>query len=91
MKKLATILVSVCLGAGFLASPAFAADGVKGERYGKMDRTTPMDCSKVKPENKDRCEARNTALTTCKDKQGDDHKKCMMDQRPNKGEKKDAK
>ena len=91
MKKMATLLVSMCLSAGFMAGAAFAEDGTKGERHGKMVRMPPMDCSKVKPENKDRCDTRNTALATCKDKQGDDYKKCMMDQRANQAEKKDPK
>jgi hypothetical protein len=89
MKKIASLLVALCFGLG--ATVAFAQDAPpkdapKGE-HSKRDPMKPMDCSKAPADMKDRCEARNKALEACKDKKDEEHKKCMMDQRPKKADK----
>ncbi len=83
MKKIATIIAALTFGVA--ANVAFAADTPPPDGEHKHgDHTKPHDCTKAPADHKARCEARNKALEVCKDKKGEDHKKCMMDQRPKK-------
>jgi hypothetical protein len=92
MKLLTTIVTSIVLGMSVSASAQDAppADG-KGMGPGHH-RMKAMDCSKAPADMKERCEMRNKALETCKGKkEGEEHRKCMMDQRPKKDAAKEEK
>ena len=94
MKKFATLLVSLSLSLGVTlananSDPAAADAPKKDGKAGMMDFSKTMDCSQVKPENKDRCEARNKLVEKCKDKaEGEERRKCVMENRPKREEKK---
>ena len=91
MKKIATLLVALSLSIGVtLANADAPADAPKKDgKAGMMDFSKTIDCSKAKPENKDRCEARNKIVEKCKDKpEGEERRKCVMENRPKKEDKK---
>jgi hypothetical protein len=91
MKMISTLLATLLLGT---SAVAFAQDapppGDKGPRHDPMKA---MDCGKAPADMKDRCEMRNKALETCKDKAEDRkaHRECMMAQRPKKDDKPEEK
>jgi|GEM_PF-4154911 len=91
MKKIATLLVTLSLSLGATlanADPAVADAPKKDGKPSMMDFSKTIDCSNVKPENKDRCEARNKLVEKCKDKAaGEERRKCMMENRPKRDEK----
>ncbi len=95
MKTIATLLITLSLGlSATLASAEGApADAPKKDgRGGMVDFSKTIDCSKAKPEHKDRCEARNKLVEKCKDKaEGEERRKCVMENRPKRDEKKDEK
>jgi hypothetical protein len=95
MKTISTLLVGLSLSLGLGLNTAFAnadapADAPKKDgKAGMMDFTKTIDCSKAKPENKDRCETRNKIVEKCKDKpEGEERRKCVMENRPKKEEQK---
>lgn len=81
MKKISALLAALALG--MLSSAALADHHGKGEHKMAMH-----DCTKAPAEKKAMCEAHNKAMEACKDKKGDDHKKCMHDNMPKKDDKK---
>lgn len=91
MKKLTSIVAA--LAVGLVASVAFAegppAGGDKGEAPGGMHRMMETrDCAKAPADRKERCEAHNKMLETCKAKPaGEERKKCVMENRPKKADK----
>ena len=83
MKKFTALLATMALG--LLSSVAMADNHGKGEHKMKSH-----DCAKAPTEKKAMCEAHNKALEACKDKKGEEHKKCMHENMPKKDEKKDG-
>ncbi len=83
MKKIASIVAALTVG--LTASLAFAdtppAPGEhKGPRHHAMQT---RDCAKAPADMKDRCEAHNKMIETCKAKpEGEERKKCVMENRP---------
>jgi hypothetical protein len=77
MKKFTSLLLALSFG----ASVAFA-DTPPGPPPGAGPggpHHPPRDCSKApNDEMKARCEARQKAVESCKDKQGEERKQCVM-------------
>lgn len=91
MKLVYTLAASLLLVASMsaMAQDAPPADG-KGRAAGHYGMQ-PQDCSKAATDMKERCEMRNKALEKCKDKKhGEEHRQCMMEQRPKKDGTKDV-
>ncbi len=82
MKKFSSLLLALTLGTGLAFAdtpPGPPAGGPGGPHH------PPRDCSKApNDEMKARCEARQKAMESCKDKQGDERKQCMMAAMPKK-------
>ena len=77
MKKFSSLIIALIFGASlaFAQQPPGPPPG--GPEGGRPH--PPRDCSKApNDEMKARCEARQKAMESCKDKQGEEHKKCMM-------------
>ncbi len=91
MKKLTSIVAT--LAVGLVASVAFAegppAGGDKAKGPGGPHRMMETrDCAKAPADMKDRCEAHNKMVETCKAKPaGEERKKCVMENRPKKADK----
>ncbi len=88
MKKMASIVAALTVG--LAASLAFAegppaAGEHKGGHHPMMHT---RDCAKAPADMKDRCEAHNKMIETCKAKpEGEERKKCVMENRPKKADK----
>ena len=89
MKKIQSLIVSLALACGVAgAGIAMAGDPPKdAPKHDMHDMMKPRDCAKAPADMKERCEARNKVLEICKDKKEDEHKKCMMENRPKKADK----
>jgi hypothetical protein len=93
MKKIASLLISLCFSLGATLAMAQAdAPPPKGEQgkgeHGKSDMMKVRDCSKVPAERKERCEARNKVIEACKDKkEGEERRNCVMENRPKQADK----
>lgn len=86
MKKFSSLLLALCFGASLAFAdtppgpPSGAGPGGQGGPH-----HPPRDCSKApNDEMKARCEARQKAMESCKDKQGEERKQCMMAAMPKK-------
>ena len=76
--------LAVALAAAAISIPAVAAEAPSKEQAAPQAAAKPgpgakpMDCSKVRNKDKERCEARNKALEECKDaKSRKEHRECM--------------
>ena len=87
MKKVASIVAALALG--LTSAMAFADPGQAGEhKKPHHDMMKARDCAKAPADMKDRCEAHNKIIETCKAKpEGEERKKCMMENRPKKADK----
>jgi hypothetical protein len=94
MKKIASLMISLCFSLGATLAMAQADPAPpKGEQgkgeHGKGDMMKVRDCTKAPADMKERCEARNKVIEACKDKkEGEERRKCVMENRPKKDEKK---
>ena len=73
-------LIAGGLAALLLSFSAHAQPGPGGGMGGMAGTTTAVDCSKAR--NPQNCEARQTAMETCKDQRGPSRKQCVEDSLP---------
>lgn len=83
MKKFSSLLLALSFSASLALAQTPPGPPPGGSPGGPHH--PPRDCSKApNDEMKARCEARQKAMESCKDKQGEEHKQCMMAAMPRK-------